>query len=231
MATRGSLVPDLLVCGRSAGPLRVSGRYRRTVGYRRYAAAWDAAATYSEAVTVLERLGRNPSADVRAGAALDFAPVLPQARRFLNTTSLALGRPQGDPMRVLAERAVRALGWLQSGPEGRRGRPRQETVSADRVRRIVEARRDWLESLRSGWAAGRLDRSLLRRDVTRACRGRVPTATAYSTALETLLRRPGLRMVDLANQLTAWQEAVSVRCVRAIVHAALVPRSADRMFA
>jgi hypothetical protein len=67
--------------------------------------------------------------------------------------------------------------------------------------------------------------------VTKAGRGHIPTAAAYAHALEVLVRRPALRPVDLANQLTAWQEGVSVRCVRMVMRAVSAPRSADRLFA
>jgi hypothetical protein len=173
-------------------------------------------ATYADAVARLEELANDESVEHRGAAALLFAPAHPLARRFANSTSARLGRPKSDPARLLAERAVHALASLQSGPGGHLGRPRVAPLSAEAVGRILDARRAWDERLRPVWAAAGGDRASLRRGVVRACHDRFPAA-AYAKALDTLLARRALRPADLATQLAAWQEGVSVRCVRAVV--------------
>ena len=104
-------------------------------------------------------------------------------------------------------------------------------MPAEAVRGIIQARREWSDRIRPLWVAAAGNRAALARGVAKASRGRVPAAAAYAHALDILVRRPALRPVDLANQLAAWQESVSVRCVRTVMRAARTPRSADRLFA
>ena len=206
---------DLVIFRRSRAVARVSDRDRRSAAFRSLLHAFTTA-TYPEAVARLEALAADASVEHRGAAALLFAPAHPLARRFANSTSARLGRPKADPARLLAERAIHALAGLQRGPVGHAGRPHAAPLTAEALGRVLDARRAWEARLRPVWAAAGQDRASLRRGVLSACHARFPAA-AYAKALDALLARRALRPADLATQLAAWQEGVSVRCVRAVV--------------
>lgn len=217
--------PDLLVFRRDRAPLQLTARYRRSAAYRQFRAQLAQLETFADLVALLDQLAKNPSAEARAAAVLEFAPASPVARRFLNSIGLALGRPKADPMHILAERGMHALAGLQRGPAGRPGRPRGMGVSASQVAAVVAARRRWTAALLPLWAEAAGDRGKLLVALQAACRG------VEARVLEGVVRRPALRPVDLANQLTAWETAVPVRGVRAVMRATRAARSDDRQFA
>jgi len=220
---------DLLVFRHARAVLRVSDKDRRSAAFHSLLGFFSTA-TYPEAVARLEELANDASISHRGAAALLFAPAHPLARKFANSTSAALGLPRANPSRALGERAVHALAGLQRGPVGRAGRPPAGPLTSEAVLRVLEARRTWAERLRPVWAAAGKDRASLRRGVVRACHDRF-AAAAYTKALDELLARPGLRPSDLATQLAAWQEGVSVRCVRLIVRIGASREAEEQAFA
>lgn len=173
---------------------------RHGAAYQTYRSRIATATTYAELVTVLEQVLAHP--ELRTAAALDFAPADDIARRFLNSTVANLNHPTDDPRHLLAERALRVMMGLLTGPKpGRRANP--PTSPAQQADRLLALTR-WSARVRVAWPD--LKAGVVTFDLSAALRRRLRALLA---------RRPGIRPSDVAAQLAAWDLRVPVRAVRA----------------
>ena len=193
--------------GRAGVALVVPRRFRSDPAYRAFRQRVTAATTYAEVVHLLET---RPTYLI-AG---DFAPPAAWSRRFLNTTSLLLSRPAGDPQRRLAERAVRQVLALLAGVETSHGPKPLPPLSPPDIARIRQSREAWTAAVEAAWPPE--DHLRLRRRVEAAAGTRgLAWSAAYQHALTTLLRQRGLRRDRLLDTLVGWELRLSARRVAA----------------
>lgn len=188
-------------------PRIVANTWRRSAAYREYRQTIEVR-SYAQLVTALERILADPA--LRTCAALDFAPGVDYARRFLNSTAAFRTRPSADPQRHLADRAVRLLVAILTGPVTRPGRHANPPLSGEQVATIQRTHDAWVLLVRKVWRFE--DRLLAARSLLNE---RFVWSAGHRRALRALLLRAKTRPSDIAITLTAWEMRLPVRRVRA----------------
>jgi len=190
-------------------PVRVDASIRRTADFRAYRAAVKRAGTFEQMLSLLEHVLAMGSTLTRAGVALDFSVTAPFARRFVNS----IGARRTEPKtRALAARAARVVMAIQTGTTPRTKR----SMPVVNLTGVLSARAQWHLRLAPLWnTVPRPGREVFLREIE-THRG-TPLPQAYRQTVARLLSRHPARLVDVVNQVTAFETGASVHAVRRAV--------------
>lgn len=194
-----------LVVFRSGIPIAVPDDYASAPAHRDLVERLNGLNRFADAVAVLEQ---HPdgylSADVLTGA--------PWAQRYLNTMARLWSHGASD--RGLGERGARALMGVLAGVRPKVGRRRLDPLSPSQTALGAAAIAKWRVHVDASWPDillfGTVD------DLAR----HATLSKVHVRALRRLLRRRGLRKVDIVLTLASWETNLPIRRLRLTRHVA-----------